>query len=98
MGREASQVLSPPQLSCESSAIADAHRIRDEFFNTIGRILPQELCGKVPKAAGRPFQIADVQTGQVGVVPFRWTNSRHELRQRSGLAADRADHLLGVAP
>lgn len=40
MGREASQVLSPPQLSCESSVIADAHRIRDEFFNTIGRILP----------------------------------------------------------
>lgn len=36
MGREASQVLSPPQLSCESSVIADAHRIRDEFFNTIG--------------------------------------------------------------
>ena len=41
MGREASQVLSPPQLSCESSVIADAHRIRDEFFNTIGRLLPQ---------------------------------------------------------
>jgi hypothetical protein len=37
MGREASQVLSPPQLSCESSVIANAHRIRDEFFNTIGQ-------------------------------------------------------------
>ena len=35
MGREASQVLTPPQSSCESSVIADAHRIRDEFFNTI---------------------------------------------------------------
>lgn len=40
MGREASQVLSPPQLSCEFSVIADAHRIRDEFFNTIGPKLP----------------------------------------------------------
>lgn len=49
MGREASQVLSPPQLSCASSVIADAHRIRDEFFNTIGQkptltVVPQFLC------------------------------------------------------
>lgn len=43
MGREASQGLSPPQLSCESSVIADVHRIRDEFFNTIGRYLPAPL-------------------------------------------------------
>ncbi len=35
MGREASQVLSPLQMSCESSVIAYAQRIRDEFFNTI---------------------------------------------------------------
>lgn len=40
MGREASQVLTPPQSSCESSVIADAHRIRDEFFNTIGQEQP----------------------------------------------------------
>lgn len=37
MSREASHVLSPPQMSCESSVIADARRIRDEFFNTIGQ-------------------------------------------------------------
>ena len=37
MAREVSQLLSPPQTEPRTSVITEAHRIRDEFFNTIGQ-------------------------------------------------------------